>query len=277
VTISMAWVRKVAGGCEELVVATDSRLRFGCAWDCCPKILLLPRTDSVICFAGDTDYAYPLMLQMGFAIDTYQRSRDRAMDIHDLRGHTLKIFNHMRDFIHNLPRNQMEPETPKTTFILGGYSWIRKTFAIWTLHFDENIRQFTYRPSRKWIGNFEKIAFAGDRDSVHKARKRLIRLLRERHNLTSQGSDAEGFDMEPFEVLRDMLRESTPSSSIGGPPQVVKVYQHMNSRPFGVYWPNKESQQITVLGRPLLGYETPRWWVLNPDTLETTPPPLHHE
>lgn len=40
-TISIAWTRKIES-VEELVVATDSRLGFGCRWDCCPKIRILP-------------------------------------------------------------------------------------------------------------------------------------------------------------------------------------------------------------------------------------------
>ena len=48
---------------QELLVASDSRLRGGYAWDAAPKLLRLPRGDSVLAFAGQTDFAYPLMLQ----------------------------------------------------------------------------------------------------------------------------------------------------------------------------------------------------------------------
>src|SRR5471032_3703856 len=41
-----------------------SRLRFGCAWDCSPKIFPLSRGDCAICFAGNTMYAYPIMEQI---------------------------------------------------------------------------------------------------------------------------------------------------------------------------------------------------------------------
>jgi hypothetical protein len=97
-TLSVAWVRTV-NTVEELVFASDSRLRFGQAWDCCPKILTLPRTDCLISFAGDTHYAYPLMLQMNNAIDMYPPSRMRRVDIEDVRGHTLRVFNQMRSYI----------------------------------------------------------------------------------------------------------------------------------------------------------------------------------
>jgi hypothetical protein len=269
VTISIAWVRVIGEDYEELVFASDSRLRFGCAWDCCPKIVTLPRSDSAICFAGDTMHAYPLMLQMRNAIALYSKSRNRQMDIHDLKGHTLRVFNHMREFIHDLPTGDAEPESPDAVFILGGYSWRRKKFVLWVLHYDRNIKAFTYIPIRAWKGVRGKkiIAFTGDREHVYDAKERLRALLRQRKKL-SKG----GFDMEPFEVLRDMLHNAKGSDTIGGPPQVVKVYQHMNCQSFGVFWPSKDSGGITLLGRPVLGYEFPDCPVLNPDTLKFEAP-----
>jgi hypothetical protein len=70
--------------------------------------------------------------------------------------------------------------------------------------------------------------------------------------------------MEPFEVLRDMIREGI-DPAIGGPPQVVKVYRHLNASPFGVYWPSRTNGRITLLGRPLLDYERFAGLVLDPD------------
>jgi hypothetical protein len=100
-TLSVAWVRSV-GATMELVFATDSRLRCGRAWDVGPKILTLPRSDCAIC-AGDTDDAYPLMLHMASAIADYPKSRRRAMDTHDLKGHTLRVFNHLRTSLPTCP------------------------------------------------------------------------------------------------------------------------------------------------------------------------------
>ena len=73
--------------------------------------------------------------------------------------------------------------------------------------------------------------------------------------------------MEPFEVLRDMIRQET-SPYIGGPPQLAKAYQHLNVMRLGVYWPDRESGQIAVNGRPLLAYEKPYFPIVDPDTLE---------
>jgi hypothetical protein len=78
-TLVSVWVRRI-GETEELIVTTDSRLRQGSEWDCCPKIILLPRSDAVICFAGSTLYAYPMMLQIANTISSHSPLINRAVD-----------------------------------------------------------------------------------------------------------------------------------------------------------------------------------------------------
>src|SRR5574341_676533 len=110
-TLAIAWVRQLKG-VEELIFASDSRLSAGQDWDCCPKIIPLLRSDSAICFAGDTNNAYPSMLQLQHALEIYPKARSRAMDIHDFKGHVLRVLNNMRDFISDLPKGQNEPGDP---------------------------------------------------------------------------------------------------------------------------------------------------------------------
>jgi len=259
-TISLAWMRSV-NTVKELVVLTDSRLGFGCRWDCCPKLQALPRGDSVVCFAGDTMYAYPIMLQINAAVAQHPRLLSRGMDIEDLKGHLLRILNAMTDLVQDLPPGiKNEPET---TFLLAGWSWRSSNYRVWLLHFDPHIKKFTFRPSRKWKGqNKDKyLAYPGDCGDDFK--HRLIELLRSKNKLES-----DGFDMEPFEVLRDMLR-SGKYDLIGGAPQIMKVYRHSSTMPYAVFWPNKASNQISLLGRPMLDYEKSEYLVLDPDTLKT--------
>ena len=74
--------------------------------------------------------------------------------------------------------------------------------------------------------------------------------------------------MEPLEVLREICRDPA-FPEIGGAPQVVKIYRHMNCMPYAVFWPNRKSQTITFMGRPLLRYEMTSYMVIDPDSLET--------
>src|SRR5438067_12062359 len=90
-TIAIAWERRI-GDCEELVFATDSRLSGdGRIFDASPKILTLPRNDCAIAFAGLTQDAFPMMLQLSLAISSYGPARRRSIDMSELRTHTLKI------------------------------------------------------------------------------------------------------------------------------------------------------------------------------------------
>ena len=259
-TISLAWVRRVRA-VEELVLASDSRLAFGCRWDCCPKVFALPRGDSAICFAGDTMYAYPVILQTIAAVSQHPRTLARGVDIDDLKGHILRVLNRMVSLIHDLPRGSNKE--PGTTFLFGGWSWKHSSFKVWLLHYDAHIRKSTFRPTRRWTGlNSDKLlAFTGDYGDEYK--QRLITLLRRKNNL-----DRGGFDMEPLEVLRDMLRDSS-FDLIGGGPQVMKIYKYCNYQPYGIFGPNKESATISLLGRPLLDYEQSTYLVLDTDTMKT--------
>ncbi|MGE8146669.1 hypothetical protein ACQKP7_15940 [Pseudomonas frederiksbergensis] len=259
-TISLAWTRKV-DSVEELVVVTDSRLSFGCRWDCCPKIRILPREDAVVCFAGDTMYAYPIILQIQSAVAQHPKLLSRAMDITDLKGHLLRILNDMVSLVHDLPRGSANE--PDATFLIAGWSWKLSAFKSWLLHYDASIKRLSFRPTSRWKGpnNDKSIAITGDYRDEYK--ERLIGLLRKKDKLQSGG-----FDMEPLEVLRDMLRAGT-YDLIGGAPQVVKIYKYSSARPFAVFWPNKESGNISLSGRPLLDYEQSQYGVLDPDTMIT--------
>ncbi|TPW25834.1 hypothetical protein [Pararhizobium mangrovi] len=261
-TLCISWVRQV-GSVTEMIVASDSRLSGGQFWDANPKILMLPRSDAVLTFAGSTNDAYPLMLMADNSIRMHQPAYTRSMDLSDLKGHLVRVFNHSRKFITGLPANQLEPDMPNVEFQLCGYSWKYKNFITWKLHFDKNKGIFTFRRSRAWGGqdpnSFKYVTYAGDEDVVDEAKKRLVEKLRSTGKIRS-GS----LDMEPFEVLRDLLREEK-FSSIGGPIQMVKIYEHANAVPMGVFWPNKEAGVVSILGRPLMDYEKIPWGVIDPD------------
>jgi len=261
-TLSIAWVRSVRDT-EELIISTDSRLRMGCAWDCGPKIMMLPRSDAAICFAGDTDNAYPMMIQMANAIACHFKSRSRALDICVEKGHIIRVFNKMREQFTDLRPGQSNPDDPEAFFIFAGYSWAKSRFYIWLLHYDQNIRKFTFRRSSDWKGSNGKRLICLVGDYVDEAKDNIIERLRDKGKISSGG-----LDMEPFEVLRDMLR-TDDYPLIGGAPQILKVYKHLNTRPYAVFWPDKKSNEVSLLGRPLLDYETIEYLVLDPDTLIT--------
>jgi hypothetical protein len=290
-TVAIAWVRTL-GACEELVFASDSRLSGdGRNFDGCAKILTLPRNDCVIAFAGYSGHAFPMMLQLDLAIDSYLPAKRGALDISSLRKHALKVFDSMADMIHSSPKTSIKQDVnPEASFLFGGYSWVKKRFDLWSIAYSASEHRFQAHPA-EWIGHSEgadkflfrkttlpkgterysKIAFAGDQSL--KARSLLAAHLASKH---SKGKAFTGIDWEPFEVVREMLRDPKHSETIGGAPQVVKVYQYMRTAPLGVYWPNKKKGSIYLQGRPCLGYERIDRWILDPDTMVSESPQYTH-
>src|SRR5690606_33777091 len=101
-------------------------------------------------------------------------------------------------------------------------------------------------------------------DFPKEAAERTTRLLREKGKLPD-GT----LDWEPFEVLRDTILEGQ-HRTIGGPPQIVKLYQHMNAQMFAVYWPSRRQGTLTIGGRDTMEYERTDWPRLDAATLEVT-------
>jgi hypothetical protein len=262
-TIGAVWVRSLAGSGgdqpQELLFCTDSRVNGGMRFDSCPKILPLARGDAGIAFAGSVAFSYPMMLQMANAIESHRPLRTRAMNISKLRGHVLKVLDEMQRSIHTFADDE---NIPKLTLMLGGYHWIHKKFEYWRVAWSDSENRFVaHRPI---LRHRRMVTFFGDEEWILEANQRLKGLLQVRHGLDMPG---ETLDMEPFEIIRDLLRESVPAHSIGGAPQVLKIYQYLNSQPMGVFWPQKDGGKVSLLGRTLLPYERTDAWILDPDTL----------
>src|SRR5947209_3215612 len=119
-TIALAWVATRTDGREDLYFASDSRTRGVRVLDLSPKIMTLPRSDSAICFAGDTAATYPLMLQVHAAIAAHQPARERNLDIHQLRSHLLRV---LTDTIASVKDAAAELEPSDVQLLFGGYSW----------------------------------------------------------------------------------------------------------------------------------------------------------
>jgi hypothetical protein len=74
--------------------------------------------------------------------------------------------------------------------------------------------------------------------------------------------------MEPFEVVRDLIRTAAPEATIAGAPQLVSVSQHMNARHTAIYWPTKTTGNVFLGGRQIFDFEQIENWILDPDRLE---------
>lgn len=254
-TAVAAWIRQIKNGVDELCLISDSRLSDGRNIDCAPKILPLPRGDIAISFAGETQVAYPFFLQLYFASLSFRAARTRGLDIIEYRPHALAILN---DIVRRIDTPIDSLRLPQCSFLLCGYSWIKKRFYIWRIVYKPELGRFHYDSATGICGRRESIMFAGDagprlRDETHAV-------------LTSRRGHQWGrtpLNLEPLEALANLLSTPDSRSSIGGPPQLVKIYQHSNASIIPVYWPRDQQTSIAYSGRIVLGYERVDEWILD--------------
>lgn len=257
-TICAAWIRKV-NDLEELIFVTDSRLRSFGSWDCNPKIYTFSRSDFIMCFSGETIFSYPMMIQLKNAIELNPKIKSRYQRLSVFKGVVLTILNSMLE-------HKSDYQIPEVEFLFGGYCWHTQAFKLWRLVYQKDIKKFTHHPVKFWRGveNRIKVAFSGD--YLDEAKKRLVKLLKERDKFKN-GS----LDMEPLEVIRDMLLDPEAEQIfdlIGGAPQMVKVYKSLNRVAFGVKWKIDEKEMITLFGNPVKSFRNMPLPIIDPITLE---------
>jgi hypothetical protein len=241
----------------ELVFGSDSRLSGGQYFDHAQKIFQLPRNDALFAFAGGTEYAYPLLMQMLRSIESFPPSADGRLVLSKAKGHILRVFQQSYSSIHNLPRNQKYPEDPDNYFLLGGYNWVTSDFNTWVLRFDATNRRFVFSK----VTRTNSFYFISDnQDARSYAIAETNRLLRSRGKTTAE------INYEPLEILGKIISDAS-FSTIGGAPQVGKVYPYLRTQLFQVKWPRAGSsiEALHIAGRPLLPTEKCSWPVFDLD------------
>lgn len=246
-TLIAAWVRR-AQELEELVVASDSRL----TWDQCPKLFPLSRGDGILAFAGDTSYAYPVVLQLLRSIDEFHGTADRSIQLGELRGHLERLITSLLRDVRDTPSNKIDAGFE---LLLAGYSVELGKWQIWTSRFDQKNTKFSFQnPSKRTVG----AVFVGD------VAARAHTALGSRLRAGGKGSANIHLDWEPLDVLRDLIRGGK-ERSIGGPIQMAKVYRHLAVMPYSVLHGGK----LALMGRVLMPYEQSTRLVFDPQSHET--------
>jgi hypothetical protein len=243
-TIGIAWVGRRSDGREHLYLASDSRVRAGGYFDAAPKILILPRSDCALAFAGTTDTTYPFMIQMAYAIAAHEPSRERALDIGRVKDHLLRVFT---DFVNRDAR--WSPFEKTDAQFICRLLLAAKGFQ----YLDDLLRtkekRFSAREAVSFNARLSKAAFIGD----------WAKRVRSKVAKSTSGEGAHVY-MEPLGILADILDSSSENDTIGGPPQLLRISLHMNSRPLCVRWKGED----TLFGRPLFDYENTDYWIVEP-------------
>ncbi len=269
-TIAAAWIRTLENGAEELFFCSDSRLSNGTRFDHCQKTFRFNRTDAAICFAGRTDWAYPMIIAAIKAADLHAPSQTRSLTLSKFKTHLLNLLNQMQSEVHNFAHGA---NIPDVTFLFGGYDWWKKSFRLWRIEFNQTMSCFIAdeRKGSNALGGLGKIEIAGDPEWTETLHKNVKALAQSRYGLDMRHPPTARFNLEPFECIRDLLRNSSANDSIGGAPQAVKIYQYLNSTDIGFFWPRFEDGRLFLSGRPLLDYERAEIRsVIDPDSIQST-------
>ena len=260
-TLCIAWIRQ-KGETEQLVFATDSCLTGGEKWNTGIKLFELPRKDCLLCFAGSTFRAYPLILNLVASIKFDQRLSSQQTDVKDVLDYLAELFSDLctdiKDGIGDIHELRAEAE-----FLFGGWSWKLQKFCIWKLYYSKDACGFIYKDYHDQQLS-RTCVFLGD--EIESARELY------RKEFDDENFDAP-LDMEPLKVLATMARDKTKYHSIEGALQIAKVYASGTLEFFGVMWPSTNGKP-SFLGRELSLFNKPPVKYIDPDTAEVIEEPL---
>ncbi len=260
-TLCIAWIRQ-KGETEELVFATDSCLTGGEKWNTGIKLFELPRKDCLLCFAGSTFRAYPLILNLVASIKFDRRLSSRQTDVKEVLDYLTELFSDLcadiKEGVGDIHELRAEAE-----FLFGGWSWKIQQFCIWKLYYSKDAGGFIYEDYHNQQLS-RTCVFLGD--EIESARE-----------LYRKEFDDDNFDaplnMEPLKVLAIMARDKKNYNSIEGALQIAKVYTSGTSEFFGVMWPSIDGKP-SFLGRELALSNKPPVKYIDPDTAEVIEEPL---
>lgn len=259
-TLCVAWVRQ-AGDNEELVFATDSTLTGGEKWNSGIKLFELPRKDCLLCFAGSTLRAYPLILHLISSIRFNSSLQNPHTDIMGVLEYLSGLFTDLvKGVISEIPDENIHTLRGEAKFLFGGWSWKENRFRTWELYYSKEVEGFIFR-EQSASGRSRVTSFLGHPEpSVNQVAQAAYRRLME------EGDFDRKLDMEPLIVLRDLARDKAVRE-IDGSLQIAKVYRSGTSEFFGIYWPSADGFPC-LQGQEFKHFDKPKVRYYDPDTFE---------
>ena len=262
-TLCAAWVRETEDS-KELVFATDSTLTGGEKWNHGVKLFELPRQDCLLCFAGETYRAYPLILNLTAAIKHNERLSNPQLDIADVLYSVAELFTELVRSIFNKPKGDADYIGSEAKFLFGGWSWRENRFRIWRLQYSVDVEGFIYveesQSSRSRV-----CAFLGDPEDATKNIAQIA-LQHYKDELTRLDKFDSQLDMEPLRVLIDVSLDPN-IYEVDGALQIGKVYRSGNHEFFGIMWRSVKGEPY-FLGKRYAKHNKPRVRYYDPDTCD---------
>lgn len=177
-TLCVAWVRQTEVG-QEMVFATDSCLSAGERWHYGIKLFELPRKDCLICFAGETQRTYPLILNLISSIKFDENISNPHTDIKEVLDYLTTLFTDLCHEVKGYAAENFAEALGEFVFLFGGWSWQDSRFYLWRIEYSHEIKAFLPKT------DYDKIVFSFIGDHTDQAKKSLIDELTENDRLLS--------------------------------------------------------------------------------------------
>lgn len=260
-TLCTAYIRQ-ANDTEELIFATDSCLTGGEKWKHGIKLFELPRKDCLLCFAGSTIRAYPLVLNLVSSIhlDNYLQSPSATLD--EVLDFLSELFTKLVKTITEVGKEHIHEERGAARFLFGGWDWQKGVFRVWILFYSEQAEGFIFNELTNDSSKTRFYTFLGDAtiDVEKEAKTRFKTILAEEDKFDSK------LDMEPLRVLSSISLDKE-IREVDGSLQIAKIYKSNRTEFFGIYWesskgkPCFQGREYNETNKPLVRY-------FDPDTFE---------
>ncbi|MEQ1530197.1 MAG: hypothetical protein ABL925_12850 [Methylococcales bacterium] len=254
-TLCVAWLREINKE-QELIFATDSCLSGGERWHSGVKLFELPRKDCLICFAGETHRTYPLILNLITSIKFDEHLSNSHTDITEVLDYLSRLFTSLCHSISDYGTQEFKNVLGDFQFLFGGWSWKNNQFKLWRLEYNHEAGAFVHDET-----NSDDMLYCFIGDELEKSQALLVDQISKSGKTLSRR-----FDMEPFKVLIEMIRD-TAYSSIDGAVQLAKIHPPGATEFLGVYWPSVSGKK-TFLGKDVSVENNPAVKFVDPDTGE---------
>ncbi len=261
-TLCTAHIRQV-NDTEELVFATDSCLTGGEKWKHGIKLFELPRKDCLLCFAGSTSRAYPLVLNLVSSINLDKYLQSHSATLTDVLDYISDLFTDLvNKIISEISGEDIHELRSGVKFLFGGWDWSKNSFRIWKLFYSKETESFLFEELTNDDSKMRFYTFLGDPEPniEENANKQFKELLVKEDLFDSK------LDMEPVQILRD-ISLNKDIRAVDGSLQIAKVYKSNRTEFFGIYWesskgkPCFQGREYNEINKPLVKY-------FNPDTFE---------
>ncbi len=264
-TLCTAYIRQVNDS-EELIFATDSCLTGGEKWKHGIKLFELPRKDCLLCFAGDTIRAYPLVLNLVSSIQLNKYLESPSASLEEVLEFLSELFTKLVKTIAEVDKDRIHSERGAAEFLFGGWDWQKGpngAFRVWKLYYSSEVEGFIFdeltNPSNQTIF-YTFLGNAKDIDIEKMAKERFNKLLLDEDKIGSK------LDMEPLRVLSAVSLDKS-IREVDGSLQIAKVYKSSRTEFFGIYWessrgkPCFQGREYNEINKPIVRY-------FDPDTFE---------